>query len=170
MAHAGTVGHRTWFPAFLLAALILGTFAYLVLVLILPFIFGLWALLIAVFVAAEILYAHHRHRRKPRKKSLIVWDPPVKGPAMGRPWDKLEAWVVGTFLFIVFAVVVWTVGIGVQVTNFGSAVNLPVYLTGVVLVRLALAMLFAKGVWGLGTRMGPGIPTESERYDTTEDH
>ncbi len=166
----GAVRTRPWFPAFLLLALILGTFAYLVLIAILPFLFGPWALLLAALIAAEILVAHRRHRRRARTSSRIVWGLPVKGSAVRRPRDQIEAWVVGTFLLIAFAVVVWSVGAWLRATAFGSTLDLPWYIVGTVLVRLAIAILFGFGAWGLGARMGPGVPTQSELFDTTEDH
>ncbi len=161
--------HR-WFPAFLVTGLILGTFAYLVLIAILPFLFGPWALVVAGLVGAEILLAHHRHLRHARTGTRIVWGRPAKGSAVRRPRDRTEAYVVGTFLIVVFALVVYSVGTWIRFTTWAPTVDFPWYVVGLVLTRLGIAILFSLGVWIFPFSHMGWLPSESELFDTTDDH
>ncbi len=149
---------------FVLAGMFIVLFLYLILILILPFMFGGWALLAAVLIGLAFLAHRHLRHRGPRGKAL--YNPlPQRSPFGPRRIDDLEKAVA--WIFVLTVVVVAMMAIGDALYAYGLRLDsASVPLIGGAFVMVANSILF-------GLFDSFRWPMNVDYYstvDTTDDH
>jgi len=153
--------HPKAFSAFLLIALILGAFAFLVLQVGVPLLLGPVGLLIVLGfdlgLAIEIRVRKRRRRPHPR----VVFRPIEKGWRVRRR-DAFDREIAAGFVLGVFLLVVYAIGLAIRVEFWWINQQFALYVVGTAMTTLVL------WVWR-GIRIDSWI-SESEKFDTVEDH
>jgi len=153
--------HPKAFSSFLLIALILGAFAFLVLQVGVPLLLGPVGLLIVLGfdlgLAIEIRVRKRRRRPRPR----VVFGPIEKGWRVRRR-DAFEREIAAGFVLGVFLLVVSAICLAKRVEFWWIGQQFALYVVGTAMTTLAL------WVWR-GIRIDSWI-SESEKFHTVEDH
>ena len=157
--------HPRHYGNLILVGIVLAVFLYLILVVLLPFVVGPWALLAAALIALPFLFHLHRGHRAIRRTAL--YKPlPQRSPFGPRRGYYLERAVAA--LFVVTVVVVLLIVVG---NVLWAAYGLRVDTTALAAIGYGLAQA---GIWILiGLYDEARWPLNVEYFsevDTTEDH
>ncbi len=131
-----------------------------------PYVLGPWGLIVVLVLDLLLFLVLRpgRARRKPsRSVTRITWGP-VDRRYVSHDKHPLETEVAATFLFAAFLVVIYAVGVGIRVDSLVLSPNLLLYLVGSLMTTFAWLVL---RLWHGANR---SLESESEKYDTTEDH
>jgi hypothetical protein len=151
-----------------LALFVGATFAYLLLVLIGPFIIGLWSLVLAVGIAGVgVLLArrHVRHRgRRPHVDLTLGWKQSNRAADAALAKEAALTFILSTF--VVFVLV-----LGVYLKVRYPAIGTEAVLFGLGSALVQIAILIGLGILAEGDpRYALGVPFLVEELDTMEDH
>lgn len=153
-------------PALVVSGITLGILTLFGIQFAIPYFLGPWGLVV-VGVLDLLLFLELRRRRsrrtRPRKSGRIVFGT-VDRRYVSHAKRPLEAELVATFAFAVFLVAIYALGVGIRFESLAVSPNLDLYIAGSILTTLAWVILRR---WSSTER---ALESESEKYDTTEDH
>lgn len=154
--------HPSGFSVLVLTGFVVAAFVLLLLQIGLPLLLGPGGLLLVVVLDVGLYVSIRRNRiRRTRPPSRIVWGR-VRKEWRVRRRDALETQIAVGFVLGAFLAVVYAVGVAIRIEYWWINPNIPLYIVGSVITFLAFEVML-----GLGPDRWQ---TESERFDTTEDH
>lgn len=154
--------------ALVVSGITLGILLLLFLQVALPYLMGSVGLLVVGIVDA-VLYLELRHRRAERKRARTgnrVPGGPGDRRSVKRPFpDEIGVAIA----LVVFVIGLCVEGVALQPDTGSSRANLFVFVLGITITTVGYVILRAYG-WRYGVWTQYDWTSESEKFDTTEDH
>ena len=161
----GTVSsQRRTHPALVVGGITIGILSLLFLQFAIPYFVGPFGLVVVGLLDLTIVISV-RNRRLARKRSqrlpVIRWGPVDPRYVLHRR-NRLGTEMAASAVLALFIAVVYAVGVAVRVEYWWIARDLTLYAVGSILTSIGIWFTFGFE-WGR-------LPSESELFDTTEDH
>lgn len=163
-------------PALVVGGITLGILALFGLQFLIPYYMGPWGL-VAVGLMDLAIFLELRHRRTVRRRQRKRGrGPPVPGDRrnVDRGRRPLEDEFVVAIAFVVFVIGYVVEGVGLGADAWSPDMNPILIVVGTVITIAAYVALRGTGWkyygWGSGGWRYGAPPSESEQYDTTDDH
>lgn len=165
------VGHRL-VPALVLGGLTLGIFLLFVLQFAIPYLLGPVGLVVVVALDAGIFLAlRHRKavRRRLREREMVAMGLSDRRLA-ARHRRTINDEIVVAIAFVVFVIGFTLQGVGLGADSWSPQANLGLILMGLAITGIAYMVMISYG-WRWEFYGGAyDLRSESEKFDTTEDH